>query len=210
MKYLTLALSLLSLLGSACSSAVHNVDPGTVEGLTVEYDSNDLQAMADLMIKSMLDDPDLQMIERPEKGTDQRVVLFVGNVANRTKDHIDTVAITDSIRTALVKDGTIRLATSKHGQRELGAQVDFQNSSGRTDPALINKFGKQLGADAVLLGRLMSIDKETARSLQSLGTKKNSIFYKLTLEVANVETSETIWIEEKLIRKNKTTGLFGG
>ena len=40
---------------------------------------------------------------------DKRIVLFTGNVNNRTSEHIDTSSITDSIRTALLKDGMLHV-----------------------------------------------------------------------------------------------------
>jgi PBP1b-binding outer membrane lipoprotein LpoB len=82
--------------------------------------------------------------------------------------------------------------------------------SGRVDPNLIRQFGKQIGADAVMYGNLRSIEKERQRSLESGGKKTEDVYYKFTLEVVNIETSEVIWMEEKEIRKSKKTGLFGG
>ncbi len=193
----------------ACSSIGYD-DPNKVETVNLQFGSTDLQSMADKMVQSLLSSPGLQYIDHSGKGEDKRVVLFTGNVNNRTSEHIDTSSITDSIRTALLKSGRFRIAASNQAQDELGSQVRFQMESGRVDPNLIRQFGKQIGADAVMYGNLRSIEKERQRSLESGGKKTEDVYYKLTLEVVNIETSEVIWMEEKEIRKSKKTGLFGG
>jgi len=209
MKHLNIALSLVSLaLLGACSSIGYD-DPNKVETVNLQFGSTDLQSMADKMVQSLLSSPGLQYLDHSGKGDDKRVVLFTGNVNNRTAEHIDTSSITDTIRTALLKSGRFRIAASNQGQDELGSQVRFQMESGRVDPNLIRQFGKQIGADAVMYGNLRSIEKERQRSLESAGKKTEDVYYKLTLEVVNIETAETIWMEEKEIRKSKKTGLFG-
>ncbi|NUP95704.1 MAG: penicillin-binding protein activator LpoB [Planctomycetaceae bacterium] len=204
-----LPLFVLATLGlSACTSIGYD-DPDKVETVNMKFGSTDLQSMADAMVQSLLSSPNLQYIDHSGKGDDKRVVLLTGNVNNRTSEHIDTSSITDSIRTALLKSGRIRLAATNQGQDELGTQVRFQMESGRVDPNLIRQFGKQIGADAVMYGNLRSIEKSKDRNLEDGGRKTDDVYYKFTLEVVNIETGEVIWIDEKEIRKSKKTGLFG-
>ena len=199
----------IAALGNACSSVQYD-DAKKVETVNIKFGSTDLQSIADAMVQSLLSSPNLQYIDHAGKGDDKRIVLFTGNVNNRTSEHIDTSSITDSIRTALLKSARFRLAASNQGQDELGTQVRFQMESGRVDPNLVRNFGKQIGADAVMYGNLRSIEKNKDRSVENAGQKTDDVYYKFTLEVANVETGETIWIDEKELRKTRKTGLFGG
>jgi uncharacterized protein (TIGR02722 family) len=196
-------------LGAACTSIGYD-DPNKVETVDLKFGSTDLQQMADSMVQSLISSPNLAYLDHAGKGEDKRIVLYPGNVNNRTSEHVDTSSITDSIRTALLKSGRFRLAASSQGQDELGSQVRFQMESGRVDPALIREFGHQIGADVVMYGNLRSIEKSRDRNLEDAGRKTEDVYYKLTLEVVNVETGEVIWIDEKEIRKSKKTGLFGG
>jgi penicillin-binding protein activator len=195
--------------GLGACSTIQRDDPRKVENVNIDFGSTDLQEMADKMVQSFLSSPNLQYLDHPGKGEDKRVVLYTGNVNNRTSEHIDTASITDSIRTALLKSGRVRIAASSQGQDELGSQVRFQMESGRVDPNLIREFGKQIGADAVMYGNLRSIEKERERSMETAGRRTDDVYYKFTLEVVNVETAEVVWMEEKEIRKTKKTGLFG-
>ncbi|MBM3989748.1 MAG: penicillin-binding protein activator LpoB [Planctomycetes bacterium] len=209
MNKLLAPLALLALVLASCSSIQYD-DPNKVETVNMKFGSTDLQSMADGMVQSLLISPNLQYIDHSGKADDKRVVLLTGSVQNRTSEHIDTSSITDSIRTALQKSGRFRLAASNQGQDELGTQVRFQMESGRVDPNLIRQFGKQIGADAVMYGNLRSIEKSKDRNLEDAGRKTDDVYYKLTLEVVNIESGEVVWIDEKEVRKSKKTGLFGG
>ena len=116
---------------------------------------------------------------------------------------------TDSIRTSLLKSGRFRLAASDQGQDDLGEQVRFQQGSGRVDPTQAKAFGKQIGADMVLLGNLRSIEKKKGGSLESGGTRKEDVWYQFVLELVNIESGEIIWMEQEEIRKTQKTGIFG-
>ena len=202
-----LALSSLLFLG-ACTSVQYD-DPDKVETLTIDFGSTDLKTLAAAMVDSMLAAPALAYLDTEGKGDDKRIIVYTAGVNNRTSEHIDTTGITDSIRTSLLKSGRFRLAASQQGQDDVGEQVRFQQGSGRVDPTQAKAFGKQIGADVVLLGNLRSIEKGKPRSVESGGTKKDDVWYQFVLELTNIETGEVIWMEEKDIRKTKKTSIFG-
>ncbi|MGA1865714.1 MAG: penicillin-binding protein activator LpoB, partial [bacterium] len=72
-------------------------DPGAVETVTVDYGSTDLQTIAEAMIESLLVHPALE----------GRPVVYVSRIRNKTSEHIDTEAITDKIKTAMLKSGKV-------------------------------------------------------------------------------------------------------
>lgn len=197
-----------ALLFAGCSSIEYD-DPDKVEVLTIDYGSTDLQTFAQSMADSLVGSPGLAYMQHPSKADDLRVVTYMGKIENATHEHIDTQAITDSVKTAMLKSGKFRFVTGGQGQGEIEDQVRFQQGTGRVDPASAKAFGHQVGADAIVYGRLMAIDKRTGRTLESGLYKKEDVYYKLTMEMVNIETAEVIWIEEKEIRKFGKTGLFG-
>jgi uncharacterized protein (TIGR02722 family) len=208
-KALQLLLALPLVLAASCSS-VNYGDPDGIETLTIDFGSTDLQTMAADMSDSLLAAPGLAYLDHSGKAEDKRAIMYVGQIENRTTEHIDTSGISDSIRVRLMKAGKFRFVAGDAGQSEIGSQVSFQQGSGRVDGAMAKAFGKQLGADIVVYGTLRSIDKEKGRSLESLGYKKEDVFYQFVLEAVNIETAEFLWSEESTIRKQSSTGLFGG
>jgi uncharacterized protein (TIGR02722 family) len=201
-------LLVLALPLTACSSTRYE-DPDKVETVTIDYGSTDLQSLAGAMSQSLTASPGLNYLDHSGKGEDKRVIAYMGGVENRTSEHIDTQGIMDSIQTSLFKTGKFRFVARKQGQSEIGDQVAFQQGSGRVDPAQAKAFGKQLGADVVVYGTLRSIEKHKGRSIESGGTKKDDVYYQFVLECVNIETGETLWMEQKELRKVQKTGLFG-
>src|SRR6185503_10916101 len=108
-----------------------------------------------------------------------------------------------------LQSGKFRFVADKVGQEELGDQIRFQQESGRVNPEMAKQFGKQLGADVVLYGTLMSIEKKKGRSLESGGAKTEDTYYQFVLNCVNLESGEIIWSDKDQIRKTGKTGLFG-
>ena len=147
--------------------------------------------------------------EQTNNNKDVRLVTYLGGIENRTTEHIDTSGIGESIRVKLLGSGKFRFVGGDQGQAEIGEQVSFQQGSGRVDPTQAKAFGKQLGADVVIYGTLRSINKEKGSSIESLGTKKEDLYYQFILQCVNIETGEIIWADEEDIRKRSRTGIFG-
>ena len=62
-----------------------------------------------------------------------------GGIANETTEHINTSGVSDSIRTALINSAKFRFVVGPHGQLEIENQVEFQQGSGRVNPAMIRR-----------------------------------------------------------------------
>jgi len=200
---------LAGLLASSCNTLNYE-DAQDEETVAIGFGSTDKQEFASAMVSSLIASPTLNYIGGPDKGDDMRIIVYMGGVANRTSEHIDTTGITDSIRKTMLNSGKFRFVTTAAGQSEIGDQVNFQQASGRVDPAKAREFGKQLGADVVMYGTLRSIEKTRDRTIANVGTKTDDLYYQFVLECANIETGEVIWIDEKELRKVEKTNLFGG
>jgi len=209
MKITHLILALLPLAAAVSCSSVKYDDPDKVETLTIDFGSTDLKTLAADMVESLNASPRLAYMDKPEKGSDKRIIMYMGTVNNRTSEHIDTEGITDAIRSSLLQGGRFRFVASKQGQEEIGEQVRFQQGSGRVDPAQARAFGKQMGAEVVLTGTLRSIEKTKGRTLEGGMTKKEDVYYQFVLECVDVETGESIWMNIKDIRKGEKRGIFG-
>ncbi|MBL8860130.1 MAG: penicillin-binding protein activator LpoB [Planctomycetes bacterium] len=211
MKHLKLTLVAAALaaftLTPSCSTVAYG-DPQAEETINIDFGSTDLQEFTRTMVKSLVGSPNLAYLDGPGKRDDKRVICYMGGVDNRTKEHIDTEAITDSIRTELLQSGRFRFVADQKGQDQIGQQVRFQND-GRVNPEMAKQFGKQLGADMIVYGSLVSIEKKKGRSIESGGTKLEDVYYLFVLNATNIETGEIVWSEKKELRKKQRTGLFG-
>ena len=169
-----------------CRRTVRYGDPTAVETLTVDFGSTDLQMIAKRMVESLLSSPVIQERHRP--------VVQVASIKNKTHEHIDTKAITDKIRTTLVQSGKVQF-TAAELRPEVADELTYQRDSGYVDPTTRKQIGEQIGADFLLAGEITSITKERDRI--------KDVYYKVTLNLINLETGLIDWADEKEIRKGE-------
>lgn len=182
-----LILSANGLTGCATEKAFHKGeydDPTRVELLDDKYNEADMQQMADTIIRAMVACPYVANAPKPP-------VVIVEKVQNRTEEHIDTVSLTDKIRTALIKSGKVRFV-NKSERGTLDEEYDY-NAGGNVSGPSAKKRGKQIGADYILSGSM-------ATNVQQVG-KEKFIYYKLTMNLTNMEESTIDCTEEREIRK---------
>lgn len=161
-------------------------DAKAVETVTADYGSTDLQTMAEAMTRSLSTSP---IIARARKTP----VLTVQEVKNKTGEYIDTRAITDSIRAQLLKGGGVAFATDQAGMQGQVDELARQNQSGLYKKNTVKKTGNMVGADYRLEGSIISIVKQS-------GSIKD-VYYKLSLQLINIESGLIEWADEKDIRK---------
>ncbi|OFZ19635.1 MAG: penicillin-binding protein activator LpoB [Bdellovibrionales bacterium GWB1_55_8] len=159
-------------------------DPTRVELLDDKYNEADMQQMADTIIRAMVSCGYVAKAPKPP-------VVIVEKVQNRTEEHIDTVSLTDKIRTALIKTGKVRFVNKT--ERATLEEEYQHNESGNVSGPTAKKRGKQIGADYILSGAL-------ATNVQQVGNDK-FIYYKLTMNLTNLEESTIDCTEEREIRK---------
>lgn len=168
-------------------------DVNEVRLLDDKFNESDAKLLADEMIKSLSQHPSITSAHYPP-------VVQVEHIRNKTSEHIDTKMITDSVRTALLKTGKIRFS-NKEDRSVRDAEIDYQNDSGRIREDTVKRKDGGIGADFLITGDLVS-------NIQEVGSRK-LIFYKLTLNMTNLENGLIVWSEDKEIRKRYTKKRVG-
>ena len=94
------------------------------------------------------------------------------------------------IRVELQRSGRFQFL-DKSAREDIADEIDYQQeNAGRSTR---KRGGKQVGADFVMNGRLDSI-------VQQAG-KKKTVYYKLTLNLTDLQTTIIVWSDYKQIRK---------
>ncbi|MGE0615772.1 MAG: penicillin-binding protein activator LpoB [Bacteriovoracia bacterium] len=185
---LVLAVTTLLSFATACGPKAFTKgeydDPTRVELLDDRFNEADMQQMADTIVKAMVACGYIANAKTPP-------IVIVERVQNRTEEHIDTVSMTDKIRTALIKTNKVRFVNKQ--QRETLEDEYKYNEGGNVSEVSQKKRGRQIGADYIFEGAL-------ATNIQEVGGDK-LIYYKLTMNLTNLETSTIDCTEEREIRK---------
>ncbi len=160
-------------------------DPTRVELLDDKFNEADMQQMADTIVKAMVACP---YVAKAPKNP----VVIVEKVKNKTQEHIDMESMTDMIRTSLIKTGKVKFV-NKEERGTLDFEYDYHKEGGNVSGPTQKKRGGQTGADYILSGAM-------ATNVQEVGRDK-FIYYKLTMNLTNLTTSEIDCSEEKQVRK---------
>ena len=196
MKHFKLILLIAAAIGlSGCQSKVQYGDATEVETVNKHFGSTDLQAITAKMVDSMLTFPPVMVLT-----TNDRPIIFIDKIKNKTSEHIDTESVTDSISNKFLHSGRFRFIdmTKVDSVRK---QVDYQNNAGMDDPSTAISLGRQIGVQYMLYGNLSSIVKQDGST--------QDVYYKMTMRLMDLETGLIEWSDEKDIRKVKSKSLFG-
>ena len=186
------AAAALGLAGCATTGgpAVQYQDTRQAEQLTGSFGRTDLQLVAEQMVQSLVADPVVQ----------GRPIVVIATVRNKTSEEIDTKALTDKIRVALIKSGKVHFLAAESRDEQM-AERDYQQASGNVDAATAAEQGKERGAKYQLTGEVVSIVKRTA--------DRKDVYYKFTLNLVNLTTGDIDWADEKEISKLVTRRSVG-
>ncbi|EJG1083636.1 penicillin-binding protein activator LpoB [Vibrio parahaemolyticus] len=195
MKKSIIALLGLAVILGGCSNKVSYGDSQATETTTIDFGSTDLQKIAGEMVDSMMMSGSVAAITR-----DQRPIVFVERIKNKTSEHIDTESITDTISTKMLNSGKFRFVDMDRVE-SVREQLNFQNTDELVNQSTAIQFGKMVGAQYMLYGNLSSIVKNA-------GSDKD-VYYKMTMRLMDLEKGLIEWADETEIRKEQSKSLFG-
>jgi len=159
-------------------------DPTQVRLLDDRFNEADMQQMSETIVKAMVACPEVRNAKKPP-------VVIVERVQNRTEDHIDMLSMTNKIQTALIKTRKVKFVNKS--QRDTLEEEYQYNESGYVSGPTQKKRGNQIGADYILSGSLST-------NVQEVGEKK-LIYYKITMNLTNMDTSVIDCTEDYELRK---------
>ncbi len=191
MKNIILAGSMATLLFFAnCNPArkVERIDPNAVTDISGRWNDTDSKLVANEMIKDVLDRPWRSNFEIKNA---KKPTIIVGQIRNKTTEHIDAGIFIKNIERALVNSGTVSIVQSGEERNELRDERSDQQTFSSEETR--KKWKKEKGADFMLNGVIMSIVDEYK--------KQKAITYQINLELTDLESNEKVWIGEKDIKK---------
>jgi len=181
----------------AVRSSVREVDLNQKKHFDADFDATDLRSTTESVAEELLASPFLAKQSKPP-------IMMVAGVENRTTQYVDTKSLTDRIRTILIRSGKVQFINAARRDdllREQGYQA--AHATPETQAAI----GKQLGAKYMLSGSLTEMRKKTPRQVRL--SRKEWNYYKLTMEVTDLETGLITWTTEKEIMRQASKPLIG-
>jgi penicillin-binding protein activator len=191
MKKLLFASAFASLLiFSNCgpSRKVERIDPNTATDLSGRWNDTDAKLVAAEMTKDVLSRPWRANFETKNG---RKPVVIIGQVRNKTTEHIDALLFIKNLEREFINSGTVGVVQSGEERNEVRDERNDQQTFSSEETR--KKWGKEKGADYMLNGVILSVVDQYK--------KQKTIKYQVNLELTDLETNEKVWIGEKEIKK---------
>ncbi len=173
----------------ACGGkSVRRIDPESTTDLSGYWNDTDSRLVARDMIKDCLNHP---WIQQHVMRTQDKPVVIVGLVRNRSTEHIQTGTFIKDLERAYINSGQVRVVASALEREDLREerfeQQDWSSEETR------KKLREETGADYMLSGTIeVIIDREGGTEVK---------FYQVDLNLTDIETNERVWVGQSKIKK---------
>ena len=194
MKKLLLLAALAALIAGCGGRTVTRTDPGTVTDLSGHWNDTDSRIVADSMVAQCLAGAWLNVSYRGDGGSrseDSRPVIVVGGIRNQSLEHINTGVFMSNIERALLNSGRVLIAAGGGSREEV--RQERREQSIFASPESAAQFGREVGADYVMLGTVNSVEDQEG--------SVRAVYYQVNLELVDVETALKSWMGSTEIKK---------
>jgi penicillin-binding protein activator len=175
------------LLGS-CARTVSRIDPSEQIDLSGRWNDSDSRQVAEKMTTELLGSP---KFDEYAKALGKKPAIIVGEIKNRTSEHIDANNYVKKFELAIFNSGLADLVESDAFRDKLreerAQQQDF------ADPSTVAEWGNETGANLMLFGEMTS---ET-----DVYNKNRVVNYVTTLFLTDMETNKRVWYGQQEIKK---------
>lgn len=171
-----------------CGTRVSRVDVSEVTDLSGRWNDTDSRLVSEEMVQDALN---RAWIDQFQKKQGKEPTVIVGNVVNRSHEHINMQTFIKDLERGLINSGRVSFVAAKGEREEIrGERLDqAKHSTGETAKGA----GKEIGADYMMLGSIDTILDEAD------GVK--AMFYQVNLEMIDMADNRKVWVGQKKIKK---------
>ncbi|MDD3096912.1 MAG: penicillin-binding protein activator LpoB [Candidatus Cloacimonetes bacterium] len=178
------------LLLTACgpSVKVQRVSSDTATDFGGRWNDTDSRLVSEEMVRDMLSRPWMSRFSQTEG---RSPVLIIGTMRNLSSEHIEMQTFATDIARELLNSGLVRFIASREERDEVREERSDQQYHASEESA--KRMANEVGADYMLQGVVKSITDRVDNT--------QAKFYQVDLQLVDVESSETVWIGSKEIKK---------
>ena len=186
-------LFILTLVGLTVSCGggreVTRIDPNQQTDISGRWNDTDSKQVAEEMTSDVLSKPWLKRFMDENEG--KAPVVIIGDVTNKSHEHISSETFIKDIERAFINSGKVRLVENNLFREKMRAELESQQGNATYESQ--KAMAQELGADFMMFG--------TINSTVDAYKKEKVVAYKVNLELANLQSTEKVWIGDKEIKK---------
>lgn len=195
-RYFPLLLVAVVLLGG-CSGGkqVERIDPEQTIDLSGRWNDTDSRLVSEEMIADCMSRP-WKMRHVEAKG--KRPVIVVGQVRNKTSEHIAVGTFIGDIERSFINSGEAEIVASPEEREQIREErADQQEFSSEET---MKQWGREHGADYMMIGVINSIEDREGGEMV--------IYYQVDLTLIDLEKNTKVWQGQKKIKKYIQMGRY--
>jgi uncharacterized protein (TIGR02722 family) len=181
-----IAASLVCAVG--CAKKVTRIDPNTQTDLSGKWNDTDSRLVAEEMLNDCLTRPWYDKYS----GSGATPTIIVGEVRNRSHEHISIETFVKDIERTLINSGKVEFVANKTERVQLREEKGDQ-MAGNASEETMKVAGGETGADLMLLGSINTIADQEGN--------KGVMYYQVDMELIEIESNRKLWIGTKKIKK---------
>jgi uncharacterized protein (TIGR02722 family) len=185
---LIFGLLVLGTAGCSTTTTVSRVAPEEQIDLSGQWNDVDSQQLASPLPDQSLATP---WIEDFTVANGKKPTLIVGNIANKTPEHIPMKTLVADFERFFINSGRVTVVASAE-ERE-GVRAERQDQNDYASPETAKAWGKERGADFMLLGEVNAIfDAENNKEVK---------YYQVDCYLVDLEDNTKVWTGFEKIKK---------
>ncbi len=190
-NFALLAVGALTLFVLSCAGPTRTVQRVQVDktiDLSGHWNDTDARLTAEAMVRDVLSKPWLRNFIREHN---RQPVVIVGQIRNRSSEHIETDMFIKDIERELLNSGQVKfVASDKERKAVRNERLDQQSYA---SPETAKQLANELGADFMLQGEITSVTDAFEG--------QRVVKYQVNLELIDIEKNTKVWIGQKEIKK---------
>ena len=185
-RFLVVLMGIALLLGGCTTTRIQRVDENKKIDLSGNWNDTDISIVSKDMIDDCLHG---RWLKKDTVG--KKPVVVIGEIQNRSSEHIDPTIIARKLETAMVESGKVVTVNDQANRGTLEAERKWQqaNASKKT----VKESGNETGADYILLGSVSTV-------IDQAGKDSVRVYY-VHLELVDITSGEKVWMNEKTVKK---------
>jgi uncharacterized protein (TIGR02722 family) len=156
--------------------------------LSGRWNDTDSQQVASALVAQSMQTP---WVENHMEGGGERPTVIVGEIRNKTPEHIPMKTLVADLERSFINSGRVRVVASAE-ERE-GVRAERQDQQQFASEETMKGWGRERGADFMLLGEVNAVfDQEENREVK---------FYQVDCYLVDLEDNTKVWTGFEKIKK---------
>lgn len=188
-KSVLLLLCCLAILSSCASMGVTRLDEGYDEDLSGYWNDTDIRQVSEKLVSQCLSAP--WILDYLMDNSNMKPTLIVGQIQNRSSEHMDTTIISKKFEMALVNSGKVNTVADFYFRDDVREEKLDQQYNASVETA--SELGEEIGADFMLQGSVkFNLDQVSNTAIRT---------YYVDMELVNIESGQKVWLGQETVKK---------